>query len=103
MLLITLFLSNLVLSFWYAFWYWEGWRVIKDEISIVNTFNFARIHFLDPTIWYIAFAVALAVIWKYAKLGKYLVILVLIAQSLYLFVLFLVSYYLPIQQSHASF
>ncbi|MFS0750938.1 DUF6044 family protein [Oceanobacillus sp. 1P07AA] len=86
-LLITLFLSNLILSFWYAFWYWEGWRLIKDEISIVNTFNFARIHFLDPTIWYIAFAIALVVIWKYAKLGKYLVILVLIAQSLYLFVL----------------
>ncbi|WP_066190222.1 MULTISPECIES: DUF6044 family protein [Gracilibacillus] len=86
-LLMILFLANLVLSFWYAFWYWEGWRLIKDHISIVNEFNFARIHFLDPPIWYIIFALALLIMWKHLKFGKYLAMLAVVGQCMFLFVL----------------
>lgn len=65
--LFTLFLINLALSFWYAFWYWEGWQPLKESISVLNTFNFARIHFMDPPIWYIAFALALLILWQLKK------------------------------------
>lgn len=84
-ILVTLFISMLAISFWYAFWYWEGWRVIKDNISVANTFNFARIHFLDPAIWYICFALALAILWKYLRFGKVLVVTLVIVQCIGLF------------------
>ncbi|GAB2554394.1 DUF6044 family protein [Gracilibacillus alcaliphilus] len=84
-LLMTLLLTNLLLSFWYAFWYWEGWRLIKDNVSIANTFNFARVHFLDPPIWYIIFALALVILWKQLKFGKLLAVILIILQCLWLF------------------
>lgn len=86
-LLMTLFMTNLVLSFWYAFWYWEGWRVLKDNFMIANTFNFARIHFLDPVIWYVCFALALVILWKYVKVGRVLVMVLVCVQCIYLFFL----------------
>ncbi|MEW9677567.1 DUF6044 family protein [Lentibacillus sp. L22] len=79
-LLLYLFLFNVFLSLWYAFWYWEGWRVVKDNIMIANTFNFSRIHFLDPPIWYICFALALTILWKHFKFFKPFVILLIILQ-----------------------
>ncbi|WP_077301847.1 DUF6044 family protein [Virgibacillus pantothenticus] len=83
--LLGLFFVNLLLSMWYAFWYWEGWRFIKDNIMIANTFNFARIHFFDPAIWYIAFAFALAILWRHLWFGKILVIGAVIMQCYVLF------------------
>ncbi|WP_077328239.1 DUF6044 family protein [Virgibacillus siamensis] len=83
-LLIGLILFNALLSLWYAFWYWEGWRMIKDNFMIANTFNFSRIHFLDPMIWYICFALALWILWRYLSFGKVLVSILLVAQLLIL-------------------
>lgn len=83
--LFTLFLSNLILSFWYAFWYWEGWQPLKENISVLKTFNFARIHFMDPSIWYIAFALALIILWQFRRGGKLFVIGMIIAQCTLLF------------------
>lgn len=79
-LLLGLFLFNVLLSLWYAFWYWEGWRIVKDNFMIANTFNFSRIHFLDPMIWYICFALALWIFWRYLPFGKLLVSILLVAQ-----------------------
>jgi len=83
--LITLFLFNLALSTWYAFWYWEGWRLLKDNFMLANTFNFSRIHFLDPAIWYICFALALAILWKHLKFGKILASLLVLIQCIHVF------------------
>ncbi|WP_100010289.1 DUF6044 family protein [Lentibacillus sediminis] len=83
--LIYLFVANFVISVWYAFWYWEGWRVVKDNFMIANTFNFSRIHFLDPAIWYILFALALMLIWRHMKFGKLLAAVLLLTQSWILF------------------
>ncbi|MFD1067771.1 DUF6044 family protein [Oceanobacillus locisalsi] len=83
--LFSLFLINLALSFWYAFWYWEGWEPLKENISVLNTFNFARIHFMDPPIWYIAFALALLLFWQWRRLGKVLVVALILGQCLLLF------------------
>ncbi|MDY7044692.1 DUF6044 family protein [Virgibacillus sp. M23] len=78
--LLGLFFINFSLSIWYAFWYWEGWRVVKDNFMIANTFNFARIHFFDPAIWYICFALALAIIWKHLRFGRFIAVFLIIAQ-----------------------
>ncbi|PAV30905.1 hypothetical protein CIL05_04105 [Virgibacillus profundi] len=86
-LLLSLFIFNVLLSLWYAFWYWEGWRVVKDNFMIANTFNFSRIHFFDPAIWYICFALALAVLWKHLRFGKVLVACLILLQYGMLFVL----------------
>src|SRR5699024_5398487 len=61
-LLIGLILINAVLSFWYALWYWQGMRVIKDNILFFNMFNMSRIHFFQPIIWYVCLALALVII-----------------------------------------
>ncbi|UOQ83721.1 DUF6044 family protein [Gracilibacillus salinarum] len=84
-LLMTLFTANLAISFWYAFWYWEGWRVVKDHFMVANTFNFSRIHFLDPIIWYVCFALALTILWKYLRFGKLLVVVLVALQCFHLF------------------
>lgn len=79
-LLLSLFSFNACLSLWYAFWYWEGWRIVKDNFMIANTFNFSRVHFLDPMIWYICFALALWIFWKHLKIGKVLAVALIVAQ-----------------------
>ncbi|MGP4105741.1 DUF6044 family protein [Virgibacillus sp. L01] len=84
-LLLGLFIFNALIALWYAFWYWEGWRVLKDQIMILNTFNFSRIHFFDPMIWYICFALALWVLWKYLRFGKVLVVALIITQCIMVF------------------
>src|SRR5699024_12731005 len=38
---------NVLFSAIYALWYWEGTRVLKDNIMLFNTFNISRIHFLQ--------------------------------------------------------
>lgn len=60
---------NMLLSLWYAFWYWEGWRPLKDQWMLLNTFNFSRIHFLSPLLWYLAFAFALVILVKQIRWG----------------------------------
>ena len=84
-LLLGLLLINVALSFWYALWYWQGMRVVKDNILFFNMFNMSRIHFFQPIIWYICFALALIIIWKYVKFGHILAVAVLIAQLYILF------------------
>ncbi|GHI00356.1 DUF6044 family protein [Neobacillus kokaensis] len=66
-LFIGLHLANFLLSVWYAFWWYEGWVPLKQEISILNTFNFSRYHYLRPMIIYVLFALSLQIIWRYHK------------------------------------
>ncbi len=44
-LFLWLFGFNLFLSFWYGFWWYRGWNVIKEHVEIMRTFNFSRFHF----------------------------------------------------------
>lgn len=73
---------NVVLSLWYGFWHWQGLRLLKDQVELLNTFNFSRFHLLSLISWYIAFALALAVLARH-KL-RYLVVLILILQIGYI-------------------
>jgi hypothetical protein len=49
---------NLALSVWYAFWFHKGWQPLKQQFYLLNTFNFARFHFLHPLVIYLGFALA---------------------------------------------
>lgn len=66
-LFIWLHLANLLLSVWYAFWWYKGWEPLKEKFSLLNTFNFSRYHYLRPMIIYVLFAVSLQILWRLNK------------------------------------
>ncbi|MEH7118754.1 DUF6044 family protein, partial [Neobacillus vireti] len=49
-LYVFLFGLNIVLSLWYAFWFYEGWLPLTKVFHFMDTFNFARYHFLRPMV-----------------------------------------------------
>jgi hypothetical protein len=59
---VFLFILNFFLSLWYAFWFYEGWLPVTKKLHFLDTFNFARYHFLRPLIIYAGFALALKII-----------------------------------------
>lgn len=63
-LFLWLFGFNLFLSFWYGFWWYRGWNVIKEHVEIMRTFNFSRFHFLQPFLFYGLFALAIVYLIK---------------------------------------
>ncbi|WP_462410778.1 DUF6044 family protein [Neobacillus sp. Marseille-QA0830] len=80
-----LFILNFVLSVWYAFWFYKGWQPLKDRISLLNTFNFARFHFLRPLIIYVMFAVGAWLLWRMGNGRKKFVKVCLVLQLVVLF------------------
>jgi Protein of unknown function (DUF6044) len=83
-LFIFLFILNYILSLWYALWFNNLWIPLKERIDLLNTFNFARFHFLRPLIIYTSFGLGLFILWKkYVKWRK-VVIGIIIAQILVL-------------------
>ncbi len=61
-LFIWLFVINFILSAWYAFWFYRGWLPLTERFHFLDTFNFARFHFLRPLIIYVSFALALKIL-----------------------------------------
>ncbi|MRC99862.1 hypothetical protein GH856_27910, partial [Bacillus thuringiensis] len=47
---VFLFWFNIALSIWYAFWFYKGWLPLTKRFHILDTFNFARYHFLRPLV-----------------------------------------------------
>ncbi|MBM6617083.1 DUF6044 family protein [Bacillus suaedaesalsae] len=62
-----LFALNFALSTWYAFWFFKGWLPLTERFHFMDTFNFARFHFLRPLVVYVSFALALKIIWEHSK------------------------------------
>ncbi|MDU1845763.1 MAG: DUF6044 family protein [Niallia nealsonii] len=83
-LYVGLHLLNIVLSTWYAFWFFEGWQPLKEKFGILTSFNFARFHYLRPMIIYTLFALTLKMIWKNGHFGRKLVSVLIIGQLLIL-------------------
>ncbi|MGE8206574.1 DUF6044 family protein [Heyndrickxia sp. NPDC080065] len=79
-LFIGLHILNLLLSIWYAFWFYEGWQPLKDRVGLLTSFNFARYHYLRPLVIYALFALSLRYIWQLGKWGKSVAIICIIAQ-----------------------
>jgi hypothetical protein len=76
---------NFGLSAWYAFWFYKGWLPLTEKFHIMDTFNFARFHFLRPTVIYLGFALALKIIMSYCQFSKKALASFLIAQIIILF------------------
>lgn len=70
------------LSLWYAFWFYSGWNPLKQEVSLIRTFNFSRFHFIQPMLWYGLFFLSLEWLWRADK--RKLVTFLLIAQTVVL-------------------
>ncbi|MEH7237122.1 DUF6044 family protein [Bacillus sp. JJ1562] len=71
---------NAILSIWYAFWFYKGWVPLTERFHFLNTFNFARYHFLRPMVIYILFAISLKILWEYRPGWKRASIFFLVAQ-----------------------
>lgn len=82
---VFLFILNFLLSAWYAFWFYKGWLPLTERFHILDTFNFARFHFLRPLIIYASFALALKILWEHAIGPKQLAIFFVAAQIFVLF------------------
>ncbi|WP_299095641.1 DUF6044 family protein [uncultured Metabacillus sp.] len=80
-----LLVFNFILSAWYAFWFYKGWLPLTQKFHFLDTFNFARFHFLRPLVIYVGFALGLKIIWDHRKGWKHYAISLLIAQILLLF------------------
>jgi hypothetical protein len=81
---VFLFVLNFVLSVWYAFWFYKGWQPLKEKFSLLNTFNFARFHFLRPLVIYLDFAIALWILWQRGEKWRRFVVVSLVLQILLL-------------------
>jgi len=93
-LLFIMLTITLMISLLYGFWNWEGLHLVKESITILNSFNFTRFHWLHPLLWYIIFATSLRIVFDNAKYGKKLVVFLIILQVAFLF-----SYANPAVQS----
>jgi len=67
---VILFALNFLLSAWYAFWFYKGWLPLTKRFHFLDTFNFARYHFLRPLIIYILFAAGLKIFWNKGRLWR---------------------------------
>lgn len=76
---------NFILSAWYAFWFYKGWLPLTERFHFLDTFNFARFHFLRPMIIYAGFALSLKIIMNYVHNWRPVVYFFIIGQILVLF------------------
>ena len=67
---VFLFGLNFMLSAWYAFWFYKGWLPLTERFHTLDTFNFARFHFLRPMVIYLGFALAIKIIWEHSEFAK---------------------------------
>lgn len=82
---IFLFFLNFALSIWYAFWFYEGWLPITKKFHFMDTFNFARFHFLRPLVIYASFALGLKILSELGKGWRKAAQVLLIGQIILLF------------------
>ncbi|MHC0039154.1 DUF6044 family protein [Pseudoneobacillus sp. C159] len=72
---VFLFTLNFALSAWYAFWFYKGWLPLTERFHFMDTFNFARYHFLRPLVLYLLFALALKIVWAYRNIPTNAIVL----------------------------
>ncbi|EID5102187.1 hypothetical protein LB686_001073 [Listeria monocytogenes] len=84
-LFLWLFGFNLFLSFWYGFWWYRGWNVIKEHVEIMRTFNFSRFHFLQPFLFYGLFALAIVYLIKKGNWWRKLAYVAIVLQLIVVF------------------
>ncbi len=79
---VFLFILNFLLSVWYAFWFYKGWLPLTERFHFLDTFNFARYHFLRPLVIYVLFALSLKIFFSQGRQWKKTVPILVVAQVL---------------------
>lgn len=73
------------ISLFYGLWPLV-WPTVKSALPMFPYFNMSRFHFLHPLLWYVAFGIALSMLWNhFPKAGKPFCILVMGLQIVFLF------------------
>ncbi len=78
-LLLLLLSAAALISLWYGLFGWRGYAYFSEKITLLRTFQWSRLHWLHPLLWYIIFALALSAINR-LKYGKYIVVALVILQ-----------------------
>jgi hypothetical protein len=84
-LFVLLLILNFTLSVWYAFWFNQAWASLKEQFSLLTTFNFARFHFLRPLVIYVGFALGCLILWRLGSYGRWLAAAAMFGQIVVLF------------------
>ena len=64
----------------YAVVRWDAMSSIFNPVTQLIPLQFQRFHFLHPIVWYVLLALSLTFIFKYGRIGKSLVLLILLFQ-----------------------
>lgn len=68
-IILMLLLLQLFIAIVYGFYTWDKLIPIKSLFGIFASFNWGRLHWLSPFIWYCTFFLSLITIYKYHKFG----------------------------------
>lgn len=84
-LLAVLVITTLITSIMWGFKYWQGIIPLRENVQLLNAFDFSRFYWFNPFLWYIIFALALFIISR-IKFGKVLAVVFICCQLLFMFV-----------------
>lgn len=84
-LLLLIIVILLGISLFQGLFIWEGLIPLKESIPLLRGFQMDRFYFLQPTLWYMLFAMSLFIISR-IRYGKYIVLLFIGFQMYYLVV-----------------
>lgn len=81
-LLSGLLLLQIFFSFWYAMWFNDSMNMLARYLPIVKEFNFARVAYLQPALWFVILAVALKVLTEKVRFALLLMAGLLVYQTI---------------------
>ncbi len=84
-LLTALVITTLFTSMLWGFKYWKGIIPLRENVQLLNAFDFSRFYWFNPFLWYLIFALALFIIAK-IKYGKVIAAIFICCQLVFMFV-----------------
>lgn len=84
-LLLWLFISAMVISFYYGFAHWEQYIILEGKIKFFRMFNIKRFFWFLPLLWYLILALSIEIVFS-APYGKKIIVGFAILQLIFLFI-----------------
>jgi len=75
-------LIQIFFSYWYGFWFYRGTGELALTYPILREFNFSRIAYLQPVLWYMIMATSFVVASKRLHFSSLLIIVIFLYQSI---------------------
>jgi hypothetical protein len=85
-LLAVLLLAATAVAVLYGFYRWVGLASFKQHVAIFRMFNFSRLNWFHPLLWYLVFAIVLSYVLKF-RYGRVIAAILVAFQVSYLLVL----------------